>query len=102
MIAGVNAARKLSGKEPIIIDRATAYIGVLIDDLVTRGTKEPYRMMTARSEYRLILRQDNADDRLTRIGYEIGLISQERYDRFCEKMEKISETGLTKCGSVVN
>lgn len=90
LIAGVNAARKLASKEPIVIDRATAYIGVLIDDLVTRGTKEPYRMMTARSEYRLILRQDNADARLTQIGYEIGLISQERYERFCQKMERIN------------
>lgn len=90
LVAGINATRKLAGKEPIIIDRATAYIGVLIDDLVTRGTKEPYRMMTARSEYRLILRQDNADARLTKIGYDVGLISQERYDKFCEKMENIS------------
>lgn len=90
LIAGINAARKLSSKEPIVIDRATAYIGVLIDDLVTRGTKEPYRMMTARSEYRLILRQDNADARLTKLGYEVGLISQERYDKFCQKMANIN------------
>jgi tRNA uridine 5-carboxymethylaminomethyl modification enzyme len=89
IIAGINAARKLQNKEPVILDRAQAYIGVLIDDIVTKGTNEPYRMMTSRAEYRLLLRQDNADLRLLKIGYENGLISQERYDRFLKKKENI-------------
>ena len=90
-VAGVNAALKVQGKEPLILDRASSYIGTLIDDLVTKGANEPYRMMTSRSEYRLILRQDNADERLTPIGYKLGLISEERYRRFLHKQELIKE-----------
>ena len=90
-VAGVNAALKVQGKAPLILDRASSYIGTLIDDLVTKGANEPYRMMTSRSEYRLILRQDNADERLTPIGYELGLISEERYQRFLHKQELIKE-----------
>lgn len=91
LMAGINAARKLQGKNPIILDRSQAYIGVLIDDIVTKGTNEPYRMMTSRAEYRLLLRQDNADLRLTEIGHEIGLISDERYNKFLKKKEEIIE-----------
>lgn len=90
LIAGINAARKIDNKEPLILDRSEAYIGVLIDDLVTKGTNEPYRMMTSRSEYRLMLRQDNADIRLRKIGYEIGLISREKFLKFEEKLQKIN------------
>lgn len=91
LIAGINAARKLQEKEGIVIDRSQGYIGVLIDDLVTKESHEPYRMMTSRAEYRLLLRQDNADQRLTKIGYEIGLISEERYEHLKEKEKMIAE-----------
>ena len=85
LVAGINAALKLLGKEPMILDRSNSYIGVLIDDLVTKETKEPYRMMTSRAEYRLLLRQDNADIRLSKIGYEVGLLSKERYEHVVDK-----------------
>ena len=91
LLAGINAARQIQEKEAIILDRSQAYIGVLIDDIVTKGTNEPYRMMTSRAEYRLLLRQDNADLRLTKIGYEIGLISEERYSKFEKKKENIEK-----------
>lgn len=91
LIAGINAALKIKGEEPVILDRSQGYIGTLIDDLVTKGTNEPYRMMTSRSEYRLLLRQDNADERLTPIGYRAGLISEERYHKLLHKLALIDE-----------
>lgn len=91
LIAGINAAQKIKGKEPVILDRTQGYIGVLIDDIVTKGTNEPYRMMTSRAEYRLLLRQDNADLRLTEIGHDVGLISDERYQKFLTKKENIEK-----------
>ena len=95
LIAGINAARKLQGRESLVLDRSETYIGVLIDDLVTKESHEPYRMMTSRAEYRLLLRQDNADQRLTEKGYEVGLISQERYDRLKEK-ERLIESEIER------
>lgn len=91
IVAGINAARSVQGKNPLILDRASSYIGTLIDDLVTKGCADPYRMMTSRSEYRLILRQDNADMRLTPIGYKLGLISDERYNRFLAKKNQVEQ-----------
>jgi len=91
IVAGINAALKIRGREPMILDRASSYIGTLVDDLVTKGCSDPYRMMTSRSEYRLILRQDNADQRLTPIGYKIGLISEERYNKLLEKEKQVKD-----------
>ena len=100
LVAGINAALSLLGKEPVILSRDSSYIGTLIDDLVTKGTNEPYRMMTSRSEYRLLLRQDNADVRLSPIGYRVGLLSEERYRRFLEKRETV-ETEKARLDSVI-
>lgn len=91
LVAGINAALKIQGKEPLVLDRGGSYIGTLIDDLVTKGCSDPYRMMTSRSEYRLVLRQDNADVRLTPIGYKIGLISEDRYNKYLEKQQKVAD-----------
>lgn len=91
LIAGINAVLSIDEKEPFILDRSQAYIGVLIDDLVTKGTNEPYRIMTSRAEYRLLLRQDNADDRLTSIGYEIGLVTKERYEKYLKDKALLEE-----------
>ena len=99
LVAGINAALKIQGKEPLILDRSESYIGVLIDDLVTKETFEPYRMMTSRAEYRLLLRQDNADMRLTKKGYEVGLVSKECYDWIIEK-EQLIEEEITRCENV--
>ena len=99
LIAGINAAMKIKGRKPLVLDRSLAYIGVLIDDLVTKSNREPYRMMTSRAEYRLLLRQDNADLRLSKIGYEIGLISKERYDWICQK-EQMIEQEIKRVNSV--
>ncbi len=100
LVAGINAALKLKGEEPLVIDRSQGYIGTLIDDLVTKGTNEPYRMMTSRSEYRLLLRQDNADERLTPIGYKVGLISEERYQRLLKKLDDV-EKEIQRLESVI-
>ncbi len=101
LIAGINASLEIKNEEPIILDRSQAYIGVLIDDIVTKGTNEPYRMMTSRAEYRLLLRQDNADLRLCEIGHRVGLINDERYNRFLDKKEKVEKEILRLKNTVI-
>ena len=91
LLAGINATRKVFGEEPIILDRADSYIGTLIDDLVSKGTNEPYRMLTARIEYRLVLREDNADLKLSKIGYDIGRVTEEEYKRVIKKEKDVAE-----------
>ena len=102
LVAGINAVLKLTGKEPLILKRSESYIGTLIDDLVTKGTNEPYRMMTSRSEYRLLLRQDNADARLTPLGHTVGLVTNERYEKFLKKREQIEEEKNRLCSTYIS
>ena len=92
MVAGINASMEILGKEPLLLDRSESYMGVLIDDLVTKDNREPYRMMTSRAEYRLLLRQDNADLRLRKKGYEVGLICEQEYEVLLKKEEQIKPT----------
>lgn len=101
LVAGINAAHRVLGRKPLVLDRASSYIGTLIDDLVTKGVSDPYRMMTSRSEYRLVLRQDNADVRLTPLGHEIGLISEERWRHFCEKQQMVQQELRRVAGTVI-